>query len=151
MQFDPLAPLKKWAGKGTFVHFASINKLGINPQFQYVHPFGIHVFKPVLPSLVITKENFSEDDYEYYVGMLKDMGHQIPEMSSQEPAIDRFMKLTKQLSGGNNYVQWGLLFRKLGIEGLVDQKRNLAVFFGKDTIKQLDTVMNPHFSKEEDY
>jgi hypothetical protein len=178
LQFDPLGPLKKWAGKGTFVHFGSINKLGINPQFRYIYPFGIHsyifttelldkilnnsipfaghreyihIFKPVLPSLVITKENFSEDDYEYYVSMLKDMGHQIPEMSSQQSPIDRFMKLTKQISGGNNYVQWGLLFRKLGIEGLVDTKRNLAIFFGKDTIKQLDTVMNPHFSEEEDY
>lgn len=90
--YDPLHPLKKWAGKGTFAHFGNVNKLGVNPTFQYTHPFGIHaypftvelldkilngsipfaghrqyihIFKPVIPSLVITKEEFTDEEHEH--------------------------------------------------------------------------------------
>ena len=77
------------------------------------------------------------------------MGYEIPEINEPSP-IERFLKVTKRLVN-SNYIKWGLLFRKLGTEGMVDQKRQLAMFFGKNTIKHLDTVINPNFSSTDDY
>jgi hypothetical protein len=173
VDFDPLADLKKWVDRGTYVHFGSINKLGVNPQFAYTHPLGIHafvfnqklldeimsgdvrfagdreymhIFRPKIPSAVVKSDQISDEQVEEMADELVDAGRVEQSTAvkalSKGSAYEKLLAVTK--AAGGNTLKWSMALRGLGIEGLHDEKRDIAVFFGKDTIEHLDTVDNPN-------
>lgn len=176
--FDRLEPLKKWVNRGVFVHFGSVNKLGINPQFSYTQPMGIygyeltgdvlekilsggdtfagkrefiHVFRPRHPSMIVYSSDITADEVKVYADELVGMNlldAATVDSTKNLPPYDRLYRLTKVASGGDPK-KWGILFRKLAVDGIVDQKRNIAAFFGGDTVVQLDTVTNPNWDTSE--
>ena len=173
VDFDPLADLKRWvATGGAYAHFADLNKVGINVRYSYTYPFGIHAYPldatllaevesgtvrfagdrkyihilvPTHPSLVLRSSEVTGSDVVAYAA---ELGVEPPDATGSDG--DRLMKAAKAAAGGDP-VRWGLVFRKIAVDGYVDESRRVAVFFGKDTVRHVDTVINPHGKDRSSY